>query len=85
MARLPADEDYARALLSIFKAKKIRARDALPLGETQAAFLDGNMGRRDDFEAALDYAVTRGWLAVDLDRVKLAASGVEEMHSAGGF
>ena len=85
MVRLPADEDYARALLSIFKASKIRARGALALDQVQAAFLDGNMGRLKDFEAALEYAVTRGWLAVELDRVRLAASGAEEMHSAGGF
>jgi hypothetical protein len=85
MTRLPADEDYARALLWIFKARKIRARDTLAVGETRAAFLDGNVGRLHDFEAALDHAVTRGWLAIDLDRVRLAASGVEEMHSAGGF
>ena len=83
MARLPADEDYARALLSIFKARRLRARQSLPLSEARAAFLGRNMGRLADFEAALDYATSRGWLAPALDMVRLTPPGAEEMLSAG--
>ena len=43
MARLPADEDYARALLAVFKAKKVGARQTLRLSEARAAFLFRNM------------------------------------------
>ena len=85
MARLPADEDYARALLSIFKARKLRVRQSLRLSEARAQFLFQNMGRVGDFEAALDYAVSRGWLALALDMVRLTAPGAEEMLSAGAF
>ena len=85
MARLPADEDYARALLSIFRARKVRVRQSLRLSEARAEFLFRNMGRAGDFEAALDYAVSRGWLALALDMVRLMAPGAEEMLSAGVF
>ena len=85
MARLPADEDYARALLAVFKAKKVGARQTLRLSEARAAFLFRNMGRIADFEAALQYATSRGWLATALDMIRLTAPGAEEMQSVGGF
>ncbi len=85
MARLPADEDYARALLSIFMARKIRARQTIRLSEARATFLFQNMGRLADFEAALQYAMSRGWLALALDMIRLTAPGAEEMQSVGGF
>ena len=85
MARLPADEDYARALLSIFLTRKIRARQSLRLSEAQAAFLRANMGRLADFEAALQYATSRGWLALALDMIRLTTPGADEMQSVGGF
>jgi hypothetical protein len=84
MARLPADEDYARALLSIFEARKIRARQTIRLSEAKAAFLRQNMGRLSDFEAALQYATSRGWVALALDMIRLTAPGAEEMQSVGG-
>ncbi len=85
MATLPADEDYARALLCIFRARKVGARQTLRLSEAKAAFLRGNMGRLVDFEAALQYAMSRGWLALALDMVRLTAPGAEEMQSVAGF
>jgi hypothetical protein len=85
MATLPADEDYARALLSIFEAKKIRARQSLRLSEARAVFLRLNMGRIGDFEAALQYATSRGWLALALDMIRLTPPGAEEMQTVGGF
>ncbi len=85
MARLPADEDYARALLSIFRARKIRARQSLRLSEARAVFLRENMGRHADFEAALQYALSQGWLGLALDWIRLTAPGADEMLCVGGF
>jgi hypothetical protein len=85
MATLPADEDYARALLSIFKAKHLSARQSLRMSEAQAMFLRQNMGRASDFEAALQYAMSRGWLAPALDMIRLTPPGAEEMQSVAGF
>ena len=85
MPRLPADEDYARALLSIFEARKIRARQSLRLSEAQAAFLQADLGRVADFDAALKYALSLGWLALSLDFIRLTAPGADEMQTVGGF
>ncbi len=85
MARLPADEDYARALLSIFQAKNIRARQSLRIGEVKAAFLRRNMGRLADFDAALQYAMSQGWLGLAFDMLRLTAPGAEEMQTVFGF
>jgi hypothetical protein len=81
MARLPADEDYARALLSIFSANGLRPLQSLGLDEVRAMFLDRNMGREFDFEAALGYAVSLGWLWSGFGRVRLTAPGDEEMQT----
>lgn len=85
MARLPADEDYARALLSIFKARKVRVRQSLRLSEARATFLRENMGRLADFEAALQYALSQGWLGMAMEWIRLTAPGADEMVSVGGF
>jgi len=81
MPRLPADEDYARALLSIFSASGLRPLQSLGLDEVRAMFLDRNMGRASDFEAALDYAASLGWLWSGFGRVRLTAPGDEEMQT----
>ena len=85
MARLPADEDYARALLSIFQAKNIRARQSLRIGEVRAAFLLKNMGRLADFDAALQYAMSQGWLGLAFDMIRLTGPGAEEMQTVAGL
>ena len=85
MTCLPADEDYARAVLSIFKARKIRARQSLRLGEVRTAFLLKNMGRLADFEAALQFATSRGWLALALDMLRLTPPGDDEMQTVPAF
>lgn len=81
MASLPADEDYARSVLAIFGLKNVRARESLPLDDIEAAFLDQNMGRPADFDAALLHATSQGWLSRALDRVRLTTLGAEEMHT----
>jgi hypothetical protein len=85
MARLPADEDYARAVLSIFQAKNMRAQQSLRAGDVRAAFLRRNMGRLADFDAALQYAVSEGWLRLAFDMIRLTAPGAEEMETVVGF
>ena len=85
MARLPADEDYARALLSIFQAKNIKTRQSLRMGEVRDAFLRLNMGRPFDFDAALEYAESQRWLSPALGMIRLTGDGDEEMHTVVGF
>ncbi len=85
MTTLPADEDYARALLSIFRARRIRPPQSLRLAEVRAAFLLKNMGRLADFEAALQFATSRGWLALALDWIRLTPPGAEEMQTVPAF
>ena len=85
MISLPADEDYARAVLSIFKARRMRARQSLRLGEVRTAFLRKNMGRLADFEAALQFATSRGWLALALDMLRLTPPGDDEMQTIPAF
>jgi hypothetical protein len=81
MPTLPADEDYARALLSIFSARGLRPLQSLGLDDVRTTFLDLNMGRASDFEAALDYAASLGWLWSAFGRVRLTAPGDEEMQT----
>ena len=85
MARLPADEDYARALLSIFQAKNVKARQSLRIGEVRDAFLRLNMGRPFDFEAARQYAESQKWLSAGFGMIRLTGGGDEEMHTVAGF
>ena len=85
MARLPADEDYARALLSIFQARNVRPRQSLRIGDLRNAFLRRNMGRAADFDAALEYAESQRWVAATLDWIRLSGDGDEEMHTIAGF
>lgn len=79
MASLPADEDYARSVLAVFALKHVRPRESLARGEAEAEFQAQNMGSRADFEAALAYAASEGWLTGALDRLRLTTQGAEEM------
>ena len=81
MARLPADEDYARALLMIFQVKKVRPPQSLPIDEVEDSFLRRNLGKEEDFEAALAYAADQGWLWTGFDRIRLTGQGDEEMQT----
>jgi hypothetical protein len=85
MASLPADEDYARALLWVFHAKKIRVQQSLRVADARASFLVLNMGRLADFEAALDHAIKRGWLNLAFDMARLTPKGLEEIRTMSVF
>ena len=79
MTTLPADEDYARALMTIFAADGLRAGQSVPAATLGRNFGERNFGAAADYEAALAYAVARGWLAPALDRIRLTAAGFAEL------
>jgi hypothetical protein len=83
MTTLPADEDYARALLSVFGLKNVRPRQSLVRAEAKVAFLSRNLGREEDFDAALSYAVSRGWLWSGFGMLRLTEEGGDEMQTIG--
>jgi hypothetical protein len=78
MATLPADEDYAKAMLTIFSANGVRAGQSLKALQVGREFEIRNLGRAADYEAALSYAADRGWLRLEFDRIRLTAAGVAE-------
>ena len=76
---LPADEDYARALLALFAAAGTRPGESLPVGRIGNDFVERNFGRAADHEAALAHASQRGWVKIARDRLRLTASGFAEL------
>jgi hypothetical protein len=81
MTTLPADEDYARAVLAIFQARNVKPPQSLRVTDVKAALLAQNMGSPADFDAALEFATGEGWLALAFDRIRLTVSGAEEMQT----
>ena len=79
MATLPADEDYARAVLTIFRAKDGRPGRSLSANQVNLEFLSKNMGRAGDLEAALKYSADQGWLTFELGMIRLTKAGFAEM------
>ena len=75
---LPADEDYARALLLIFAEAGARPGQTLSTGRLGQDFLARNLGRQADYEAAVAHAVERGWVKIALDRLRLTPAGFAE-------
>jgi hypothetical protein len=45
----------------------------------KSEFLSHNFGRGADFEAAVDYAVSRGWITLELGSIRLTDAGFEEI------
>lgn len=76
---LPADEDYAYGLLTIFSAHAVRPGQSLRASEVGREFVTRNLGRDYDFRAALAYSETRGWLRVEADWLRLTGGGFAEM------
>jgi hypothetical protein len=79
MTTLPADWDYAKALLSIFDHARIRPGQSLRAGDVQLLFQSRNMGRENDYRAALEYSLDLGWLASEWGRLRLTKAGFEEI------
>jgi hypothetical protein len=79
MATLPADEDYAKGLLTIFSARAIRPGQSLSAREVSREFESRNLGRAYDYDAAVAYSENRGWLRREFDRLRLTGGGWAEM------
>ena len=79
MATLPADEDYAKGLLTIFSAHAVRPGQSLSAREVGREFVLRNLGRAFDYDAAVAYSEDRGWLRRELDRLRLTGGGWAEM------
>jgi hypothetical protein len=76
---LPADEDYARALMALFAAAGARPGESLPAGQTARDFAERDFGRAEDYEAALAHAIERGWVKITIDRLRLTPAGFAEI------
>jgi hypothetical protein len=79
MATLPADEDYARSVLTIFQVMHVRAKQSLKSSHVKAEFLSHNLGRPFDYEAAIEYAVDHGWITFQLGQIRLTEAGFAEI------
>ena len=79
MQVLPADEDYAMGLLTIFTAHAVRPGQSLLASEVSREFRLRNLGRDDDYHAAVAYSETRGWLRRELDWLRLTGGGFAQM------
>ncbi len=76
---LPADEDYAYGLLTIFSANALRPGQSLRASYVSREFLSRNLGRDYDYLAALAYSETHGWLRRESDWLRLTRVGFAEM------
>ena len=79
MTVLPADEDYAKGLLSIFSARAVRPGQSLRASEVSREFLTRNLGRAYDYDAAVAYSEDRGWLRRESGWLRLTGGGFAEM------
>jgi len=79
MPMLPADDDYAHSVLTIFRFRRLRARQTLRLEDVRADFLLRRYGYEFDFSAGLDFAVESGWLTREGDRLRLSERGDAEV------
>jgi hypothetical protein len=76
---LPANEDYAKAILSIFSAGRVRPGQTLSEKQVSEAFQANKMGRPIDYQDALKYALDRKWLTLQLGMVRLTAAGFAQI------
>ena len=79
MTMLPADEDYAKGLLTIFSARHLRPGQSLRASEASREFVSRNLGRPYDYDAAVAYSRDRGWLRCELGWLRLTGGGYAEM------
>jgi hypothetical protein len=79
MAILPADEDYARAVLTIFGRNRVRAKQSMKSSRLKAEFLSHNLGRGPDYDAAVEYAASQGWITLELGQIRLTNAGFIEI------
>ena len=78
MPVLPADEDYAMSVLSVFRLARVGPRQSLAARRVEDEFLVHNLGRRADYQAGLEFAVNRKWLKLELNTIRLTEEGFDE-------
>jgi hypothetical protein len=79
MATVPAPEESARAILSFFKLKDVRANEMLVPGQVNQQFLT-NGGKAADYAEGVKYAIERGWLEpLTNNRFRLTETGFVEI------
>ena len=76
---LPANEDYAKAILSIFGARGVGPGQTLSEKLVSDTFQARRMGRPVDYRDALQYAVDRKWLTLQLDMLRLTPAGYAQI------
>jgi len=79
MTTLPADEDYARAVLTIFRRNRVQAKQSMKSSHVKAEFLSHNLGRGPDYDAAVEYAAAQGWITLELSLIRLTKAGFTEI------
>ena len=79
MATLPADEDYARAMLTLFCEKQVSPRQSLCFDSVRAEFFHHNFGKSPDYDAAVAYASVQGWITLEYGQIRLTRTGFDEM------
>ena len=78
----PADEDYARGLIHVL-GRRVAASGSVPTEEAAQLFRGLGLGDARDFEAALICAQAKGWVSIELNRIRLRPRGLEETQNAG--
>jgi hypothetical protein len=79
MATVPTSEESARAILSFFKLKDVRANEMLMAGQVNQQFLT-NGGKAVDYAEGVKYAIERGWLEpLTNNRFRLTETGFVEI------
>ncbi len=76
---LPANEDYAKAILSIFGASRVGPGQTLSERLVSEAFQARRMGRPVDYQDALQYAVEHKWLMLQLGMIRLTPAGFAQI------
>ena len=76
---LPADEDYAQGLLTIFTLHAVRPGESLRASEVSREFILRNLGRPYDYAAAVSYSEGRGWIRCEMGWLRLTGGGFAEM------
>jgi hypothetical protein len=79
MAELPYTDESARALLNLFAELHLRPGDVVMSWQLHANFFDSPKFRAEDYAAGLSYAIEKGWLIKEGEKIKLSVSGYQEL------
>jgi hypothetical protein len=76
---LPANEDYAKAILSIFASSRVGPGQTLSEKRVSEIFQTRKMGRLVDYQDAMQYALEHKWLTLQLGMVRLTSAGFAQI------